>query len=363
MTYFRLLSLLGLLLWGSVSHAQIYGRLKTNWMHSSQVLNSFTHPNMSAVTSATDLDTYTGDKGSRSTFQVVQSRIGTKFKPHKNIKGVFEVDFVDFSQASPTTSTHPRLRRAFLLHQLSDKFSLQIGQDWDLFSPLKPTTVNYVGNYYNAGNISFMRNQVIGRFDVDHNQFAMAIGQAGRSSSPTDTELEVKQRTSLAMLYTRTFKNSSVQLSGITADREFSSGLKKVWGGSFGFTYHNSFINFKSEFYTGEGLSKIALLSLPNKNFGHESGGFFTLEYKIKEKHRLYLGAGVALAESPSSAIYDSTNQNYTNLGAKRNQNIKLGHSVNVDLVKYYTEVTQYRTKYKNEFTATSIELGTLLYF
>lgn len=363
MTYFKLISLLSLFIWTSVSHAQVYGRLKTNWMQSSQAINSFTHTNMSAATSATDLDSYTGDKGSRSTFQVVQSRIGVKLKPNQHIKGVLEVDFIDFSQASPTTSAHPRLRRAFLVHQLTDQFSLQIGQDWDLFSPINPQTVNYVGNYFNAGNIGFMKNQVIGRFNLDNNQFAMAIGQAGKSSSPTDTELEVEQRTSLSMLYTKTFANSSLQLGGISAERKFNSIQQRVWGASLGFTYHNSIIALKSELYTGEGLSKLALLSLPNKNFGHESGGFFTLEYKIKEKQSLYLGAGVAMAESTDTAIYDSTNKNYSNLGAKRNQNTKIGYSIDVDSVKYYTEVTQYRTKYEKEFEATSVELGSLLYF
>jgi hypothetical protein len=355
--------LLVIALWGKDSCAQIYGRLKANWMQADNTLNSFSNPNMSAATSAANLDVITEDDGSRSTFQYVQSRIGGKFHYNKKVLALMEFDFIDFTQASPTTSAHPRVRRAFIRHNLTDSFLIQIGEDWDVFSPLNPKTFNYIGNYFHAGNIGFMRNQFIGRYTDDNNEYSLALGQAGKSSLPADTELETKQRTSLAASYRHNLNNSSVLMSVIYANRDFNTETKKIWGANFGYACKGPLLSLESEIYLGEGLSKLALLSLPGAVFGHEYGGYLTSKYQIKDDTSLYLGAGVAYAENEGVSTYDSAKQSMSMLGARRNTLVKIGVSKMIDSVQYYTEMTRYQTEYKEQFQAKSLELGALLYF
>lgn len=265
-----LFSMIVIVLWGQDSNAQIYGRLKANWMQADNTLNSFSNPNMSAATSAANLDVVTEDEGSRSTFQYVQSRIGGKFHYNKKVLALMEFDFIDFSQASPTTSAHPRVRRAFIRHQLTDSFSIQVGEDWDVFSPLNPTTYNYIGNYFHTGNIGFMRNQFIGRYTDDNDEYSVALGQAGKNSSPGDSELETQQRSSIAASYRHNKNNSSVLMSLIYANRDYNAKTKKIWGANFGYAYKGHLISLESEIYLGEGLSKLALLTFPSGMFGHE---------------------------------------------------------------------------------------------
>jgi hypothetical protein len=363
MKILSLVSLIVVLLWGLDSKAEVYGRLKVNWMQADNILNSFSNPNMSAVTSAANSDVVTEKQGSRSTFQYVQSRIGGKFHYNKKVLALMEFDFIDFAQASPTTSAHPRVRRAFIRHQLTDHFSIQVGEDWDVFSPLNPNTFNYIGNYFHAGNIGFMRNQFIGRYSHDNDEYSVALGQAGKSSSPADTELETKQRTSLAVSYRHNIDKSSVLMSLIYANRDFNAVSKKVWGANLGYVFKGQFLSLESEIYMGEGLSKLAVLSLPSEMFGHEYGGYITTKYNVKDDTSVYFGTGVAYAENEGVSTYDSTKQSMSVLGARRNTLVKIGASKTLDAVKYYTEISQYQTDYEKEFQAKSLELGALLYF
>ena len=344
-------------------HADIYGRFKTNWMQANEALNSFNNPNMSAPTSAVNLKQYSETKGIRSTFQVVQSRIGLKFNPHKNVDGVIEFDFVDFSQSSPTTTSHPRLRRAFIGHHITGNFYLQLGQDWDLFSNLNPKTFNYIGNYFYAGNLGFMRQQFMLKYQKNNTEFAIAIGQAGKSSYAIDTELETKERTSISVSYVKSLSYLKLAFSTISAKRDFSNDEKDTWGANLGITSQSSFTSLSSEFYTGEGLSKLGLLSLPSTNFGHEYGGYVNLDFKINDQISFLLGGGVANAQNPGTSIFDISKKLFSNLGATRNEIIKMGVSYEIDQVHYFCELTNYKTKYQNEYQSNSTELGMLLYF
>ncbi len=345
------------------SHAQFYGRLKLNMIGSDNALNSFNNINMSAPTSATNTDLYTGEDGDRLSFQAVQSRFGGKIKMNPHVMGLIEMDFVDFAQASPTTSAHPRLRRAFIEHKLSENFTLQVGQDWDLFSGLNPKLFNYVGNYFNAGNIGFMRQQIIGKYKLNKDQLSFAIAQAGKSSAHTETELENDKHASLTAVYEKAVSAGIIQLGVIASERSFNNQLQKIWGVSLGAKLNYGKNQIIAEFYNGEGLNKLALLSLPNNNFAHEYGGYITSQYELNESNYIFAGIGVAKTQNPGLSSYDAVNEKFANLGAKANTNVRGGHVYKQDGVEYYTELTYYETEYEDSFKATSIELGTLLYF
>ncbi len=284
-----------LLLLSTYTHAQVYGRLKANIMSASNALNTFNNVNMGAATAATNTDAYTGETGDRSTFQVVQSRIGSKFKLNEKVKALIEVDFIDFSQTSPTTTVYPRLRRAMITHQVTDKLQLQMGQDWDLFSGLNPKNYNYIGNYFNAGNIGFMKNQFIGSYQLNsQDKLSFAISQAGNSSNPTETELENENRISLTGVFEKALKHGLVQLGIISATRDFQNKEEQIWGVSLGGQYKVGSLNITTEVYNGEGLNKLALLSLQNNNFAHEYGGYLNSQYQFLEESFFILGFGMA---------------------------------------------------------------------
>lgn len=345
------------------ANAQVYGRLKANMMHASDAVNSFNNVNMSATTSATNLDVFPGESGDRSTFEVVQSRIGGKYKYNDNVLALLEFDFIDFAQASPTTSAHPRLRRAFIEHKLSEKLKMQIGQDWDLFSGLGPDVFNYISYNFNSGNAGFMRQQVIFHFERGDDVLSFALGQAGKNSAAVDGELENEGRSSLSSRYEWNTEKSKIQISVIGAQKTHLNKNKNVWGVSLGSATQLSAGRLVFESYYGEAISELATLTLPSDEFGHEYGGFLTYKYASEPKLNWYFGVGYAAAEKPGLTTYDNTSKKFTNLGANKNTAIRVGRDVLIDEVKYYMEITRFATDYHKMYEASTLELGGLLFF
>lgn len=97
-------------------------------------------------------------------FTPQNTRIGVRLDPYdfggKNFKadGCLELDFfstTDFSAAS----IRPRIRRAFAgIGQ--ERWHLLFGQEWDIFSPLNPATLNIGGDLWLQGNLGFRRPQI-----------------------------------------------------------------------------------------------------------------------------------------------------------------------------------------------------------
>ncbi len=136
-----------------------YGFLLPTLSVASQGVESFSQPNQSAFTAAANPALLGNHTAARSSFQIAQSRMGFVVRPETKTNGRLEFDFIDFTKATPTTAALPRVRRALIEHSLSDSLTLRMGQDWDLVSPLAPHTYNYVGHYFQSGDIAFMRIQ------------------------------------------------------------------------------------------------------------------------------------------------------------------------------------------------------------
>ena len=135
------------------------GFLKFGAVAASRAVDSFGNTNMSAPTVASSSNAL-GSNLARGTFQIAQSRFGAWIDQGK-VKGHLEFDLIDFAKASPVTQIFPRLRIADLDYQIDDSQTVSFGQDWDLFaSPYRPFTYNFVGFFFQSGNVGFMRNQV-----------------------------------------------------------------------------------------------------------------------------------------------------------------------------------------------------------
>ncbi|MDF2694387.1 MAG: hypothetical protein K0S65_2770, partial [Labilithrix sp.] len=111
---------------------RFYGTLKPTVIASVGSLESFSQPNATAETAAGNPALATLPKETRGTFQVGQSRVGLWVAEKSRTRGHLEFDFVDFTKASPTVASVPRLRIATVEWEPVDKLTFTFGQDWDL---------------------------------------------------------------------------------------------------------------------------------------------------------------------------------------------------------------------------------------
>ena len=156
-----------------------YGFLKGDAVYSSKGVLSFGNPNLSAPQVANGVDE------AALGFTAKHSRIGLKGMYGEDIKvgGVLEIDF--FTPTGFDTNVNPRLRLAYASLAV-DNFEFRFGQQWDIFSPLNPTTVNTNANLWYAGNLGFRRGQiqVYYKYTFDNIQpmIQVAFGEAARET-------------------------------------------------------------------------------------------------------------------------------------------------------------------------------------
>ena len=130
-----------------------YGFIKGDAVYSSKGVLSFGNPNLSAPQVANGVDE------AALGFTAKHSRIGLNGMYGEEIKvgGVLEIDF--FTATSFDTNVNPRLRLAYASLAV-DNFEFKFGQQWDIFSPLNPTTANTNANLWYGGNLGFRRGQI-----------------------------------------------------------------------------------------------------------------------------------------------------------------------------------------------------------
>ena len=90
-----------------------------------------------------------------------ETRLGLKiFGPDVNEMKTSGLVEIDFYGGSAENSLHLRLRHAYVnLEWPEQRLSIMAGQNWDTFSPLNPTTLNYSVQEW-AGNIGYRRPQI-----------------------------------------------------------------------------------------------------------------------------------------------------------------------------------------------------------
>ena len=138
---------------------RFYGVLKPTIVVAAGATESFSQPNASAITAAANPVFANTPDATNLTFQVAQSRVGVWLNEKGMLRGHVEIDFIDFTKASPTVAALPRLRIATVDFAPHKRFLLSFGQDWDLVSPLAPFGTNLVGASFQAGNMGFMRDR------------------------------------------------------------------------------------------------------------------------------------------------------------------------------------------------------------
>lgn len=286
---------------------EIYGFLKASAMYSTEALASFNNVNMSAPTHAVAQPpaSAASDKTGRLSFQTAQSRAGVNLKKGENLSAKFEFDFIDFSKSSPTTQMNPRVRIASVTYIMNNQ-KIIIGQDWDLFSPVNAFTFNYVGMYFEAGNVGFMRQQAQYLNTQGKWEFGGAVGMAGNNPGITDNDLELGKAPTYSGRVSYALSSGRVGFSGIYARLKYAAndshhesyGLNAFLENTFGET------SVKTEAYYGQNLNNIGSLGIGKGNTVDdvkEYGAHLSASYKLTVTNVPFVGLGVARVDNSKS--------------------------------------------------------------
>ena len=283
---------------------RIYGTFKPTVIFSSDAVESYSQPNASAITAAANPVLAVAPTAERLTFQVAQSRLGFQFNEKGAIRGHFEIDFIDFSKASPTVASLPRLRIANIDWVATPWFTLSAGQDWDLHAPLNPHGANLVGAQFLSGNSGFMRDQVKGFFKVGEVELAAAAGFASPNITAKDGSLEFGLLPTFAVRATWMPKaGDRVGVSGIATQLNFGAGTatsRKAFAGEatlFGEMTLGTSTNVRAELSIGQNAANLGLLTLGFGGVANdvpEWGGFISVRHGFTANHFVYGHAGLA---------------------------------------------------------------------
>jgi hypothetical protein len=284
---------------------RFYGTLKPTLIASVGSLESFSQPNATAETAAGNPALATLPKETRGTFQVGQSRVGLWVAEKSTMRGHLEIDFVDFTKASPTVASVPRLRIATVEWEPVDKLTFTFGQDWDLFGPVNPYGSNLVGAHFLAGNTGFMRQQIKTVYTIpDTVELGFALGLQGVNATAKEGAVELARVPTGAVRAAALFGKSRVGVAGIATQLRLAPGTpaERRTGTYAGQVYADvdvsSAIHLKAEGYIGRNLAAIGLLALsqPSTASGDldEIGGFLSAKAQANEHHAVYLTVGAA---------------------------------------------------------------------
>ena len=371
----------------SPAHAEFsikpYGFLRAEYTGASNALSSFGNRNSIAPTAAYpvygDVNT-----GYRDRFSVAQSRLGIDMKNNERTSGRVEVDFVDFTKGAPTTGALPRLRVAKIEYKVSDTFHVMAGQDWDLFSPLNPYTFNFVGNFFEAGNSGFIRQQVMVENRTESFDIAAGIAGAGVDNTAIDGAVE-KTTTPAFELRLTQIMNPKMKwgVAGLIENRTYLSGTsvtsesrtRMIHGlNIFGDFDMGPAFAIRVEAYQGTNLAdQNTMLTLAQgsiSNSVNEWGGYISAKTQPTERCALFGTFGIAKVTNPDQLFsYNPATTppvTATNRGIQENVKAALGTSYHFSIdTQIYFEASRFVTTYKTDGSpivaqSTAGELGLL---
>lgn len=283
-----------------------------SWVGATHGVDSFSQPNMSAYTAAGNPAMATQGDSFRSSFQAAQSRLGISFSPETTSKGSLEFDFIDFAKASPTTGAMPRVRRA-VVELFQGDFTFRFGQDWDLVSPLAPFSYNYVGHYFESGDIGFMRLQAQAIWKHGNQEQAIAVGLPGNNNTAADGAVELTLLPTFAAR--QTWNLAQMQLGAsllATWIRLAKTSPERALAGAatlFAQSASGATLEWRAEAYLGQNTFNLGMLGLA---FGgsaapeiREAGAYISSKYHVSSTFSVFGGIGGAWVLNPSG-MYSS---------------------------------------------------------
>jgi hypothetical protein len=289
-----------------------YGTLTPRVVVGTSALESFSQPNEVAVTAAGSWALATRPEHARFSIQVQQSRLGLWVNEKGTVRGQVEVDFVDFTKATPTVQALPRLRIARADWKPTPEHTLSVGQDWDLNAPLNPFTLNLVGALFQGGNVGFMRQQVRYLYTGKGVELGAALGFPAPNPLARDALLEFGLPT-LAVRGALLFGKSRVGLSALVAQFPFAgtggAAGRKAFAGQaalYAEWLPSASTTLRAELNAGQNTANLGTLSIAQGNLAEDhqdAAGFVSVRHILSERHAVYGTVGYARLLSLETAV------------------------------------------------------------
>lgn len=272
---------------------------------------TFGRANAGAVTAAANPVLDTNDDQVTKTLQVAQSRIGLKIDSPYHVKGVFEIDFIDFQKSTPTLAMQPRLRVASVTKQFGDHHKIVAGQLWDLHAYVQPFHTNFVGANFQAGNSAFMRLQLQYLYETPSVEVGAALGMPAANIGPALSELERDAWPTLAgraQLKLGADGKGRVGASAIVGRLKVSDDAWLTsWAAALMLDAElGSRVSLRAESYMAQNGANLSLLSLSQGRANadlRELGGYTSAKFTLSPAHKLTLTAGVATLLNEEDAL------------------------------------------------------------
>jgi len=280
-----------------VNKLSLYGWIKGDATYQDDDMNSKVAPRF-AVSD--------GDNGTNLT--AMHSRFGLKWAGPKldngwNANAVFEFDLFDSS-----SNNQMKFRNRLAAFTLSkDRQSVLVGQHWDIFSSVNPTTLMTNGFLWQTGNLGFRRAQARYTYKGDFFTYSGSINDPSMSGESAETDSPIFEGKV-------GFKLADVNLSVSGAygqdDESLPSDDADIWGLSAEAIWPiNSNYTLKGEIATGENLSVFLSRSKVNTDTQDEEetvAGWAELVYTGNDYDWWAGGAFESLDEIASGTTEDT---------------------------------------------------------
>jgi hypothetical protein len=265
-----------------------------------------TRNSAAALSSVKDKTANASDGNSWFGLTIQNSRLGiiwTGKEIADNVKasGLFEIDFVNIiNNASYGTSPIPRIRHlSFTLE--GKNWSILMGQNWDIFSPLNTNSLSIGNNLWYQGNLGFRRPQLRFTYNIPAGTNGK-VNLAASVNHPSNTddlysggmEGGIPYGEGLIQ-YTKGLKYGDliVAVSGTGGTHRSNGKNKEMWGiaGSINIPLHN-YLTLKGEVEWGKDLGDF--LTFAGSTGGVKNlGGWGQISSKWHKKFETNIGYGI----------------------------------------------------------------------
>ncbi|MFE8598369.1 hypothetical protein [Archangium violaceum] len=323
---------------------RFYGILTPRFVAATGAMESFSQPNESAVTAAGNPVFSNFPDEARHTFQVAQSRLGFWLNEKGPLRAQVEIDFIDFTKATPTVASLPRLRIAHVDYTIAPGHSVSLGQDWDLHAPINPHGINLVGGLFQSGNSGFMRQQFKYFYTTPSFELGAAVGFPAPNVTPKDAGFEIGALPTLAVRGTYKFGKSRVGASAIATRIPFNfRAADERYAAAFGTTLFSELApsdntNIRVELNFGQNTANLGVLSLAQGRAAtdvQEIGGYVSVRQVLTGIHAVYGMAGYQKVLDPSKVVpsYDTPASGVATLsgtgpGMLHNGTVRVGYEI-----------------------------------
>lgn len=329
---------------------ELYGFVKADLVISAQDINTTSSGAQAGIAQTNaSRPNLAGAADQEVQMSAQDTRLGLNFKAPDldnggKLTGKFEMDF---SGSVANGAYQPRLRLAYAQIDF-EKWAVNAGQNWDIFSPLNPNTLN-PGILYREGNLGTRHPQahLVNKWgEVLGGKLTTRIGVLDSedtsqedSGAPVSAAYVGYEKDILGIRSTFGVGGFYGQLNLPGSGRDNGDVYATTAGMVLKFT---EWLSFKTEGYVGAGLNKFQ--GGPPQTTGDASvattskalpvkGGFMELTYSPIKKTEFNIGYGVddvdedmqAINRVSGTAVWDKNRTVYTNLKYNLSKDLQVG--------------------------------------